>query len=204
MHSDSIPGASTTRSPRGGRGPRRSAPPSVRCSRPSPARRSSRRRSGTAAPTTGGAARAAPAPAGRGRGVSIFLGKNRRYIGKSQPERPPQRTQRTSHRQRRPCGGVGRAGHLVTPINIHTHRARARRILVHLLLATCSATRLLPGGNTRRRRAAPAARSPARPHAPHSVAAEGAIPAPSHQYPWPRHRKNRRKISVTPDFRSRY
>eukprot|EP01047_Picozoa_sp_COSAG01_P010244 COSAG01_NODE_431_length_17124_cov_26.577386_7_plen_233_part_00 len=47
---------------------------------------------------------AAPAPprwaddAGRGRCVSIFLDKNRRYIGKSQSKRPPKRTQRPPHR----------------------------------------------------------------------------------------------------------
>eukprot|EP01049_Picozoa_sp_SAG25_P012258 SAG25_NODE_1630_length_2648_cov_6.231463_1_plen_192_part_00 len=35
--------------------------------------------------------------AGRGRCVSIFLDKNRRYIGKSQSERPPERTQRPPH-----------------------------------------------------------------------------------------------------------
>jgi hypothetical protein len=34
----------------------------------------------------------------RGRCVSIFLDKNRRYIGKSQSKRPPERTQRTPHR----------------------------------------------------------------------------------------------------------
>jgi hypothetical protein len=34
---------------------------------------------------------------GRVRCVSIFLDKNRRYIGKSQPKRPPKRTQRTPH-----------------------------------------------------------------------------------------------------------
>jgi hypothetical protein len=33
----------------------------------------------------------------RVRCVSIFLDKNRRYIGKSQSERPPERTQRTPH-----------------------------------------------------------------------------------------------------------
>jgi hypothetical protein len=34
---------------------------------------------------------------GRGRCVSIFLGKNRRHIGKSQSRRPPKRTQRPPH-----------------------------------------------------------------------------------------------------------
>jgi hypothetical protein len=37
------------------------------------------------------------APPTRVRCVSIFLDKNRRYIGKSQSKRPPQRTQRTPH-----------------------------------------------------------------------------------------------------------
>jgi hypothetical protein len=36
----------------------------------------------------------------RVRCVSIFLDKNRRYIGKSQSERPPKRTQRTPHQLR--------------------------------------------------------------------------------------------------------
>jgi hypothetical protein len=35
----------------------------------------------------------------RARCVSIFLDKNRRHIGKSQPKRPPQRTQRTPHQR---------------------------------------------------------------------------------------------------------
>ena len=35
--------------------------------------------------------------AGRGRCVSIFLDRNRRYVGKSQPKRPPKRTQRPPH-----------------------------------------------------------------------------------------------------------
>jgi hypothetical protein len=35
----------------------------------------------------------------RVRGVSTFLDKNRRCIGKSQSTRPPKRTQRTPHRQ---------------------------------------------------------------------------------------------------------
>jgi hypothetical protein len=35
--------------------------------------------------------------AGRGRGVSIFLGKNRRDIGTSQSKRPPKMTQRPPH-----------------------------------------------------------------------------------------------------------
>jgi hypothetical protein len=39
-----------------------------------------------------------PQRAGAGvRCVSIFLDKNRRYIGKCQPKRTPQRTQRTPH-----------------------------------------------------------------------------------------------------------
>jgi hypothetical protein len=33
----------------------------------------------------------------RVRSVSMFLDKNRRYIGKSQSKRPPKRTQRTPH-----------------------------------------------------------------------------------------------------------
>eukprot|EP01047_Picozoa_sp_COSAG01_P033404 COSAG01_NODE_2456_length_7666_cov_451.127660_4_plen_197_part_00 len=37
------------------------------------------------------------APPTRVRCVSTFLDKNRRYIGKSQPQRPPERTQRTPH-----------------------------------------------------------------------------------------------------------
>jgi hypothetical protein len=36
----------------------------------------------------------------RVRGVSIFLDKNRSDIGKSQPKRPPNRTQRTPHQHR--------------------------------------------------------------------------------------------------------
>jgi hypothetical protein len=39
---------------------------------------------------------------GRGRCVSIFLDKNRHYIGKSQPKRPPTRTQRPPHREAAP------------------------------------------------------------------------------------------------------
>ena len=39
----------------------------------------------------------------RVRCVSIFLDKNRRYIGTSQPKRPPERKQRTPHQ----AGGVG-------------------------------------------------------------------------------------------------
>jgi hypothetical protein len=35
--------------------------------------------------------------AGRGRCVSVFIDKNRRYIGKSQSKRPPKRTQRQPH-----------------------------------------------------------------------------------------------------------
>jgi hypothetical protein len=55
---------------------------------------------------------AAPAPprwaddAGRGRCVSIFLDKNRHYIGKSQSKRPPKRTQRTSRTEPQPCSAV--------------------------------------------------------------------------------------------------
>jgi hypothetical protein len=41
--------------------------------------------------------------AGRGRCVSIFLDKNRRYIGKYQSKLPPKRTQRPPHR----CNAVG-------------------------------------------------------------------------------------------------
>jgi hypothetical protein len=37
----------------------------------------------------------------RGHCVSIFLDKNRRYIGKSQSKRPPKRTQRTPHHLQR-------------------------------------------------------------------------------------------------------
>jgi hypothetical protein len=39
-------------------------------------------------------------PPTRVRCASIFLDKHRRYIGKSQSERPPKRTQRTPHRRR--------------------------------------------------------------------------------------------------------
>eukprot|EP01047_Picozoa_sp_COSAG01_P108796 COSAG01_NODE_37702_length_500_cov_0.411471_1_plen_99_part_10 len=39
-------------------------------------------------------------PPGRGRCVSMFLDRNRRHIGESQPERPPKQTQRPPHR---PC-----------------------------------------------------------------------------------------------------
>jgi hypothetical protein len=52
---------------------------------------------------------------GRGRGVSRFLEQSRRYIGESQSQRPPKRTQRPPHPQRarprllHPCGG-GRGG----------------------------------------------------------------------------------------------
>jgi hypothetical protein len=41
--------------------------------------------------------------AGRGRCVSIFLDKDRRYIGKYQSKLPPKRTQRPPHR----CNAVG-------------------------------------------------------------------------------------------------
>eukprot|EP01047_Picozoa_sp_COSAG01_P052495 COSAG01_NODE_5526_length_4205_cov_3.424744_4_plen_256_part_00 len=43
----------------------------------------------------------------RVRRVSIFLGRSRRYIGKSQSKRPPKRTQRTPHQ---PCSTARHSG----------------------------------------------------------------------------------------------
>jgi hypothetical protein len=76
---------------------------------------------------------------GRGRGASIFLGKDRRYIGKCQSQRPPKRTQRPPHHTRnhepserklKTCQGVSilifvnRTG--VTEVHLSQNGPRAR------------------------------------------------------------------------------
>jgi hypothetical protein len=57
----------------------------------------------------------------RVRGVSIFLGENRRYIGKSQPKRPPTRTPRTPHHRRKVPRPGGAAAAIATWIHTCRH-----------------------------------------------------------------------------------
>jgi hypothetical protein len=84
-------------------------------------------------------------PPTRGRCVSIFLGKNRRCIGKSQPKRPSQRTQRTPHRAQRarPASAVQRRVGVV-------RAARARRVRRQVLVGEPGAAVSARAGAPRR------------------------------------------------------
>jgi hypothetical protein len=72
---------------------------------------------------------------GRGRGVSIFLGKNRRHLGKSQSKWPPKRMQGPPHKR---ADGVGEADaarpnlpHRAEDVPHAPHRDRLGHLGVH-------------------------------------------------------------------------